>query len=311
MPTGASAPTRHRRTRLQRFVKIALRPVPTQPTFANTSRSHTLFLLAPRRRLGTSLEEQQQATISTLLLAPEMLPELSDVRRKLSRALSEAEGLRVELRKLTERRRLARPAEWLPIAPDESPAHPLRTRCASAEAERMEARTLLAGAAARGGGEGGGEGGGGSASTEHELGSLKLQVRLMRGHWNNCRRTAARQGLLLRQLSAQRNEELERAATQAEVLRRTQAQVHELLIEQETWRVQSTQQADVIAAAMTASASTQGQHAEEVALLTEKLRQLLEEKAGLQALADSQSADLKLMSSEMVRLMTLDGMASS
>ena len=50
-----------------------------------------------------------------------------------------------------------------------------------------------------------------------------------------------------------------RALAQAEVLRRAQAQLHELLIEQETWRVQTSQQADTIAAAMSASAHSQGQ----------------------------------------------------
>ena len=43
-------------------------------------------------------------------------------------------------------------------------------------------------------------------------------------------------------------------------------------------------------------------HEEEVALLSAKLRQLLEERAGLQALVDSQAADLQLMSAEVVRL---------
>ena len=41
---------------------------------------------------------------------------------------------------------------------------------------------------------------------------------------------------------------------------------------------------------------------EEVALLSEKLRRLVEENAGLRALVDSQAADLELMASEMMRL---------
>ena len=38
---------------------------------------------------------------------------------------------------------------------------------------------------------------------------------------------------------------------------------------------------------------------------------MLEERAGLQALCDSQAADLKLMSSEMIRLMGGDGIVSA
>ena len=44
------------------------------------------------------------------------------------------------------------------------------------------------------------------------------------------------------------------------------------------------------------------EHEEEVGVLSEKLRQLFEEKAGLEAVVDSQAADLKLMSAEMIKL---------
>ena len=95
------------------------------------------------------------------------------------------------------------------------------------------------------------------------------------------------------------------------MLRRTQMQYHELLVEQETWRRQSAQQADVIASAMTAAAAVKEEHADEVAVLSEKLRQMLEERADLQNVVDSQAADLKLMSQEMIRLMGGDGIVSA
>jgi hypothetical protein len=74
-------------------------------------------------------------------------------------------------------------------------------------------------------------------------------------------------------------------------------------MERETWRQQSAEQADVIAAAIAAAARTHDEHKEEVAVLSEKLCQILEESAGLRALCDSQAADLKVLSDEIVRLM--------
>ena len=121
--------------------------------------------------------------------------------------------------------------------------------------------------------------------------------------WRAARRTVERQGLLLRQLSEQRNHELEAAASAAEAHRRTQADVHDLRMERETWRQQSAEQADVIAAAIAAAARTHDEHKEEVAVLSEKLCQILEESNGLRALCDSQAADLKVLSDEIVRLM--------
>ena len=78
---------------------------------------------------------------------------------------------------------------------------------------------------------------------------------------------------------------------------------HELVVERETWRKQSVEQADVIAAAISAAARKYEEHEEEVAVLSEKLRQVLEENHGLRALSESQAADLHLLSGEMVRLM--------
>jgi len=58
-----------------------------------------------------------------------------------------------------------------------------------------------------------------------------------------------------------------------------------------------------MAAAIAAAARTHDEHKEEVAVLSEKLCQILEESDGLRALCDSQAADLKVLSDEIVRLM--------
>ena len=132
---------------------------------------------------------------------------------------------------------------------------------------------------------------------------LRLQLKITRRAWHVAQRVADEAKASQRALSIQRREEAAVVATQSEVLRRAQASLHELTVEQETWRHQSAQQADVIAAAISAAASKHAEHEEEVALLSEKLRQLLDERQGLQAVVDSQAADLKLMSTEMMRVL--------
>ena len=66
---------------------------------------------------------------------------------------------------------------------------------------------------------------------------------------------------------------------------------------------QTTEQADVIAAAIAAAARTHQEHREEVAVLSEKLRQVLGENDGLRLLAETQKSDLEVLSNEMVRLL--------
>jgi predicted methyltransferase len=63
----------------------------------------------------------------------------------------------------------------------------------------------------------------------------------------------------------------------------------------------------VIAAAIAAAAKRHAEHEEEVAVLSEKLRQVLDENAGLHALTDNQAADLSLLSQEMIKLMPSKG----
>ena len=107
--------------------------------------------------------------------------------------------------------------------------------------------------------------------------------------------------LLLRHMSSKRNGELEQH-TGSEILWCTQMQLRELQFEQTTLRQQSEQQANVIAAAIAAASSKHAEHEEDVRVLSTKLRQLLDERRGLEAVVESQGADLKLMAAEMVKL---------
>ena len=116
-------------------------------------------------------------------------------------------------------------------------------------------------------------------------------------------RNYEKQGVLVNTLSAARNEELEASKRLSEQLRRLELEKHELLVEQSTWRKQSAEQAEVIAQAVAQAANGTIEHENEVLILSEKLRQVLDEKAGLEALVDSQQMDLKIMSSEMIRMM--------
>ncbi|KOO20873.1 hypothetical protein Ctob_003939 [Chrysochromulina tobinii] len=254
--------------------------------------------------LTAAVGDTQQRTVDTLLLEPQMLGELGEMRRRLQLLHAEGEGLREGLRKLCDTRGRstgARAVEaWLQPAGKQAAA-PLRERLAlPMAADPAETGRQLAACSDR------------RAALErlHEenaraikYDAVQLQLRLVLPRWRAARRTVERQGLLLRQLSEQRNHELEAAASAAEAYRRTQADVHDLRMERETWRQQSAEQADVIAAAIAAAARTHDEHKEEVAVLSEKLCQILEESDGLRALCDSQAADLKVLSDEIVRLM--------
>ena len=255
--------------------------------------------------LTAAVGDTQQRTVDTLLLEPQMLGELGEMRRRLQLLHAEGEGLREGLRKLCDTRVRstgARAVEaWLQPAGEQAAA-PLRKRLAlpMSAADPTETGRQLAACSDR------------RAALERlheenaraiEYDAVQLQLRLVLPRWRAARRTVERQGLLLRQLSEQRNHELEAAASAAEAHRRTQADVHDLRMERETWRQQSAEQADVIAAAIAAAARTHDEHKEEVAVLSEKLCQILEESNGLRALCDSQAADLKVLSDEIVRLM--------
>ena len=250
--------------------------------------------------LAGELQSAQQQTVNTLLLQPKMLGELGDMRRKLQVAASETEHLRGGLRKMAEReeeQQLLRQVttQMLPLESGKAaldrrfnPPKAVAAVEAPPSAESQEvvrARELH------------------RRQQQRLLDAVRLKLRLTVHQWRQSKAAYAKQVELMRQLSAQREEEREAAALQSEVLRRLQLEQHELLIEQETWRNQSAEQADVLAAAIATAANGTIQHEDEVVLLSEKLRQVLEEKAGLEALVDSQSADLKIMSSEMIRMM--------
>lgn len=276
------------------------------------------------------MSEAQAKTVETLLLEPQMLGELGGMRRKLQVLHSEAETLRGGLQQLCDSRSQAAKAADIWRMP--RPKSPRKLRTAS----RVVAPATPA---AYGGAESAQHGATSAASPmvgatplrellalpvpatpadarqaalerEHERraheisqDALRLQIRLVLPRWRAARRVIDRQSLLLRQLSEQRNRELEAAAGAKEAQRRGAAEVRELLTERETWRKQSAEQADVIAAAIAAAARTHDEHEDEVAVLSEKLRQVVEESDGLSALCDSQAQDLEVLSNEVVRLM--------
>ena len=272
--------------------------------------------------LEQALGASQRVTVQALLVEPSMLGELGEMRRRLQTIHKEADDLRTNLRKILTRHGGPTGAQaaatlWLPV---EQGGMTLRERARmpppgamvyqgvqlpapgdphsnSIEAEEIRRAARRAS---------------GSLLPEDqpEADTLRLQLKLLRHSWKLARKSLAQQSALVRQLSGQRTNELRQADAQSEVLRRTQAQLHELTIEQETWRQQSERQADVIAAAIAAAAKKHAEHEEEVALLSEKIRQLVEEKTGLEALADSQAGDLQLMSSEMIRLVGLAASSS-
>ena len=130
---------------------------------------------------------------------------------------------------------------------------------------------------------------------------MRLQLRMVRQAWRAARCSLARQESVLKRLSTQRATELEGGAATAGVLR-SEEPMHEHKTEMASRR-QSEQQADLIAAVIAASATKHAEREEEVALLSEKLGQLVAERAGLQAVVHSQAVDLELLSFELTRFM--------
>lgn len=265
----------------------------------------------------SDLAGAQRQTVQALLVEPSMLAELGEIRRRLQTTHKESESLRTQLRTIVAKNAVedvqptpdgapAAPAgRWLPLAEGDAALRataPARLPSTVEEAPPASDGAHLATV------ERPAEPFGAKAKREQayqeqrEVDTLRLQLKLVRTAWRSARAALDKQGLLLRQLSAKRNTELEQLHTHAEVLRRSQMQLHELQVEQTTWRQQSAQQADVIAAAIAAAANKYVEHEEEVKVLSTKLQQLLEERQGLHALVDSQAADLKLMSTEMLKL---------
>jgi hypothetical protein len=255
--------------------------------------------------LSVELDQAQQRTVKALLVQPQMLGELGEMRRKLQAAASTTESLRGGLQQLVkvhEDKELAKEAanslssrQWLPL---ESGALALRQRFAPElvpPAPPAPAPTEEEVAARK-------------AAEIHRLqqqrtiDALRLKLRLTLHHWRMGRIRLENNGMLLRQLSMQRNEEVEAKARAHEALRRLELEKHELLVEQETWRQQSAEQAEVIAQAVAQAANGTIEHEDEVLVLSEKLRQVLDEKSGLEALVESQAMDLQIMSAEMIRM---------
>ena len=261
--------------------------------------------------LHDELEQSSERTVKALLVQPQMLGELGEMRRKLQMASSTTSALRGGLQQLVQAheaktlkdeadRAVLTPRQWLPLesgalalkqrfAPElvtpAAAAAPTPEELSEAEVARKKAAELHL------------------LQQERLIDALKLKLRLTLHHWRRSRFHYEKQGVLVNTLSAARNEELEASKRLSEQLRRLELEKHELLVEQSTWRKQSAEQAEVIAQAVAQAANGTIEHENEVLILSEKLRQVLDEKAGLEALVDSQQMDLKIMSSEMIRMM--------
>ena len=235
----------------------------------------------------------QEITVRSLLFEPKMLGELGDIRRKLQAMHREAEALRGRLCNITERRGelvgtdAASAAVRLPLAESKSAAR--RGRCMSSTQCRLDGLLHHNGERAVSVSDG-----------ETYYNTMRLQLRMIRQAWRAARCSLARQDSVLKRLCTQRATELEGGAVTAGVLR-SEEPMHELNIEKASQR-QSKQQADLIAV-IAASATKHAEREEEVALLSEKLGQLVAERAGLQAVVHSQAVDLELLSFKLTRFM--------
>ena len=236
----------------------------------------------------------QEITVRSLLLEPQMLGELGDIRRKLQAMHREAEALRGRLSKIMEQRGelvgtdATSTAVCLPLAESKSAAR--RGRCTRSTECRLGGLLHHDGERAVSVSDG-----------ETYCNTMRLQLRMVRQAWRAARCSLARQESVLKRLSTQRATELEGGAATAGVLR-SEEPMHEHKTEMASRR-QSEQQADLIAAVIAASATKHAEREEEVALLSEKLGQLVAERAGLQAVVHSQAVDLELLSFELTRFM--------
>jgi hypothetical protein len=235
----------------------------------------------------------QDMTVRSLLFEPQMLGELSGIRRKLQSMHREAEALRGRLCKIMERHGevvdtdAITTAACLPHSESKSAAE--HGRCTKGMRRQQDDRLHQTERAARMGGG------------QAHCNAMRLQLRMVRQAWRMARQSLARQDSLLKWLSAQLATELEGGAVKAGVLRGEEP-MHDLSIDVGPRR-QSGPQADLVAATIATSANKQAEREEEVALLSEKLGQLVLERAGLQAVVLSQSVDLELLAFELTRCM--------
>ena len=122
-------------------------------------------------------------------------------------------------------------------------------------------------------------------------------MRILCWRWRKLKRDHA----LLEQLLTRRSAELLLCTEQYEALANTVLgdQGNESLPDLRARSVKMEARAD---AAMSSLNAQQTEHAEEVALLSEKLRQLLDERQQLEALCALQKSDLQVLTQEVVRL---------
>ena len=232
-----------------------------------------------------SLDGAARRTVDQLLLHPHKLAELGEARATLQKAQSEAERLRGRLHVLFEggaAERYSGGSGWVPPTADALAAK--RARAAAEAAARAVPGSPAA-----------------PVSTL-EVDSLRLKLSMVLRHWRASRAKARGQELLLRQLSARRNAELELAAAQGEQLRKASKQCSELGVQVAALRGQQAAGVNAVAAAQETARAQRAAHEEEVGVLGYKLRQLIEDRAGLRAQCDAQATDLGVLSQEIARL---------
>ena len=216
-----------------------------------------------------------------------MLQPLGDLRFKLQEAYNGAEMLRDRLQELkADGDYRAAEAPWIPRGDD---VEQLR-RLALPTLQRLSGGAAAANGGKSGGGVGGGVGGGGKGAAEvitqaqaqaqaaalesvraevkalalakaaseaeakKESGYMQLKLRLVVQNWRGLRKEIERQQLLLRQLSAQRNDELRAAAEEAAQLRQLRATLAEIGGCESNLRSQLVEQELQLASAAAASA---------------------------------------------------------
>ena len=289
--------------------------------------------------LVDSLEAAQQQTVRALLLDPSMLGPLGELRHKLQIATSDAEGLQEKLQELMEKGAPPDGAS-VPFLPKKGELTQLRASVASAQptaaataatattatavASTATGTSSVAGAtgtattAAREEAEAVGASASGVDGVGPKVGHesrptpadfTRLKMRLLLQGWRGLRRQVARQELLLRQLSSQRNAELNAASETHAELKSLRVRVSSQEEVEQQNRQRLGEQAEALSAAVHSASRAHAQHEEEVACLSEKLLQLNSElreatagRARAQALCKQHGADLDVLMQEVVRL---------
>lgn len=267
-----------------------------------------------------TMRRTQQGAVQLVLERPEMLGRLGELRQRVQATMHEGAELTAALGRLGGGAAIAVGQKTPPIllggrlgdAADarahrsESQVETLTAATHAAAVPPMQRRggcgdaaagTATAGASTVSSPSGGSPGrearGGGDALPPRE----RLAMRILCWRWRKLKRDHA----LLEQLLTRRSAELLLCTEQYEALANTVLgdQGNESLPDLRARSVKMEARAD---AAMSSLNAQQAEHAEEVALLSEKLRQLLDERQQLEALCALQKSDLQVLTQEVVRL---------